>query len=193
MLQNQCILTLFAEQPNRPELAPHLVSRLGAFPMNKAKSLWDHSALLLGRWFGTGLSPKAPGTVGSVGALPLFFLLREVPWPAYWAVTLLVSGGGILVSERCAKLLGEKDPSSVVIDEVAGVMIALGMVRNAPLWILALAWILFRVLDITKPGLIDRAQHWPPNGVGIMVDDLLAGIFAGLLALGIYQAFLALT
>jgi phosphatidylglycerophosphatase A len=162
-------------------------------PMTNAKSIWDHGALLLGQWFGTGLSPKAPGTVGSLGTLPLFFLLKDVPWPAYWAVTLVVSGGGIIVSERCAKLLGEKDPSSVVIDEVAGVMIALGIVRHAPLWVLGVAWLLFRLLDITKPGLIDKAQHWPPYGVGIMADDILAGIVAGVLSLGIFQAFLALT
>lgn len=160
--------------------------------MTNARGIWDHGALLLGRWFGTGLSPKAPGTVGSLGALPLFFVLRETPWPLYWAATLLVCGGGILVSERCAKLLGEKDPSSVVIDEVAGVMISLGMVRHAPLWILALAWGLFRLFDIMKPGIIDKAQHWPPYGVGIMADDILAGIVAGALSLGVWQASLGL-
>src|SRR5690606_28970579 len=139
-------------------------------------------ALLLGQWFGTGLSPVGPGTVGSLGALPLFWAMRDLHVFLYWGLTLLISGLGIIVSQRCSEVLGEKDPSSVVIDEVAGVLIALGLVHHGPLWLLGLACILFRVFDISKPGLIDRAQYWPPAGLGIMADDLIAGAVAGAVA-----------
>lgn len=73
----------------------------------------------------------------------------------------------------------------MVIDEVAGVLIAMGLVANGPLWGLAVAWVLFRVLDITKPWLIDKAQYLEPEGLGIMADDLLAGLVAGALSLAI--------
>lgn len=163
-----------------------------ASPPPRSLTFIDRLALLIGQWFGTGLSPVAPGTVGSLGALPLFWLMRDLNVFVYWGLTLLISGLGIVVSERCSEVLGEKDPSSVVIDEVAGVVIALGLVQHGPLWLLALAWVLFRVFDITKPGLIYRAQYWPPAGLGIMVDDLIAGAVAGALAsvTGIFAAMI---
>ncbi len=138
----------------------------------------DRLTLLLGQWFGTGLSPLAPGTLGSLGAVPLFWLLRPSPL-LYWMVTLLICVLGTLVADRCAALLQDEDPSSVVIDEVAGVMIALGPVANAPWFIGVFSWLLFRLLDIAKPGWIDRLQRLRPPGVGIMADDCLAGVLAG--------------
>lgn len=145
------------------------------------RSLLDRLALLLGQWFGSGLSPWGPGTVGSLFALPLFWALHSTPPIFYWSATILISVVGIPVSQRCATLLGDEDPSSVVIDEVAGVLIALGLVSHTPLWCIAATWLAFRVFDISKPSWIDRAQHWQPKGWGIMADDILAGFVAGLL------------
>jgi phosphatidylglycerophosphatase A len=106
----------------------------------------------------------------------------------YWIITVLVCLVGVPISQRCSEILGEKDPSSVVIDEVAGVLIALGFVQSGPIWVLALAWILFRVFDIQKPWLIDKAQYLPPAGMGIMADDVLAGLVAGLISWGVLLA-----
>ena len=145
----------------------------------------DQLVLLIGQWFYTGRARYAPGTVGSLGAIPLFLLARDGSKLSYWTLTLVVSLLGIYVSDRCALILEDKDPSSVVIDEVAGVLIALGCVAHGPNWLLGVAWILFRLLDITKPWLIDRAQYLKPAGLGIMADDLLAGLCAGGLAWGI--------
>ena len=125
----------------------------------------------------------APGTIGSVGAVPLFLLLQTASAPTYWGVTILVTVLGTWASQRCSELLSEKDPSSVVIDEVAGVLIAMGLVRGATQPLLLAAWVLFRLLDIKKPWLIDRVQYLKPNGVGIMADDILAGAVAGALCL----------
>jgi phosphatidylglycerophosphatase A len=146
------------------------------------RSTSDFVALLLGQWFAFGRSPKAPGTVGSLGAVPLFWVLKDQNAPLYWGATLAVTLVGFWASQRCSVVLGEKDPQSVVIDEVAGVLIAMGFVAQAALPLLTLAWLLFRLFDITKPSLIDRAQYLKPNGVGIMADDLLAGLLAGLIA-----------
>ncbi len=164
---------------HRPQMSESLPPK---DPVPRVRTSLDRLALLLGQWFGTGLSPVGPGTVGSVGALPLFWIMRDLHVFLYWGLTVVISGLGILISQRCSEVLGEKDPSSVVIDEVAGVLIALGLVQHGPLWLLGLAWILFRVFDIAKPGLIYRAQYWSPAGVGIMIDDVIAGAVAGAIA-----------
>ena len=88
----------------------------------------DRIALLLGQWFFTGRSPKAPGTVGSFGAIPLFLLLRQLPGGGYWLATLAVLFVGLWASQKCSEILGEKDPPSVVIDEVAGQYVALSVI-----------------------------------------------------------------
>jgi phosphatidylglycerophosphatase A len=116
-----------------------------------------------------------------VGAVPLFLAVRSSPHLVYWGVTLLITALGFWASQRCSELLGDKDPQSVVIDEVSGVMIAMGLVRGASPSLLVAAWISFRILDITKPALIDRSQYLRPSGVGIMADDILAGLVAGAL------------
>lgn len=158
--------------------------------MEKQRPLRDQLALLLGQWFWTGRAPVAPGTMGSLGAVPLVWALLHASALVYWAATLLVCLLGFPISQKCSEILNDKDPSSVVIDEVAGVMLAVGMVRDAPLVILVLAWVLFRFFDIAKPLLIDKAQYWKPIGVGIMSDDILAGIVAGALSWAAWQALL---
>jgi len=152
--------------------------------MPSKRSVSDHLALLLGQWFGSGRSKIAPGTVGSLGAVPLFWLLREQNLSIYWGTTLLTTLVGFWASQRCSEILDDKDPQSVVIDEVAGVLIAMGFVRAAGPAAWATAWLLFRLFDITKPGLVDRVQYCKPHGVGIMADDLLAGLVAGGLTYG---------
>lgn len=146
------------------------------------RSLGDKLLLATARWFGAGCAPKAPGTFGSLAAVPLAGLLMRAHVLVYWAVAAGIVGLGIHASQRASELLGEEDPQSVVIDEVAGVMLSLGFVLSGPLWTQALAFVLFRWLDITKPGPIFRVQFVQPAGLGIMADDVLAGLGAGLLA-----------
>jgi phosphatidylglycerophosphatase A len=110
--------------------------------------------------------------------------LEPVGLGTYLTVTLAITALGTLAADRASVILSEKDPSSVVIDEVVGVMLALACVRHGPTWALVLAWLLFRFLDIKKPGPIYRVQFLKPNGVGIMADDVLAGLVAGACALG---------
>ncbi len=140
------------------------------------------AAFVLATWFGFGKAPKAPGTVGAMGALLLYLPLRHTSSGVYWGVTLAVTLIGTWAAHRAALESGDPDPGWVVIDEVAGVLIALGLVRSDGLFVEAAAWVLFRVLDIWKPGPIHAAERLPPKGFGIMADDLLAGAVAGLLA-----------
>ena len=138
------------------------------------------TAMLLATWFGCGRSPWAPGTVGTLGALPLYFVLRRLAPLTYWSAVAALTAAGIWASERAARTLGDDDPSAVVIDEVVGALIALGFTRGASGHLLSL--LLFRAFDILKPGIIDRVQNARPPGLGIMADDLLAGLAAGVTA-----------
>jgi phosphatidylglycerophosphatase A len=133
----------------------------------------------LATWFGCGLSPRAPGTVGSLGAIPLHLLLSTTPAAAHVAGAIVLAGAGVWAAQHYAVDCGEVDPQRVVIDEVAGTVIAMGMLRGAPFAVQCAALVAFRVLDIWKPGPIRRLEHLQPLGVGIMMDDLLAGVFAG--------------
>ena len=142
----------------------------------------DRLAERLATWFGCGSSPVAPGTVGSLGAVPLHFALKLLPPLPHAAAIVAITAVGVWASQKEADRLGVEDPQSVVIDEVAGTLIAMGMTRRLgiPAQLLALA--LFRAYDILKSGPIHSVQHAQPEGLGIMADDLLAGVMAGLTA-----------
>lgn len=133
-------------------------------------------------WFGCGLSPVAPGTMGSLGSVPVHLLLRRLGPLVHFGSIAAITLAGIWTSDEMAELLGEKDPQSVVIDEVAGALIAMGFVRRRGLAAELLALALFRAFDIIKPGPVGRAEHMEPPGLGIMADDLVAGVLAGITA-----------
>lgn len=139
-------------------------------------------ARLVATWFGCGLSPRAPGTVGSLGAIPLHWLLSHTPPLAHGLAVTALSGLGVWAGNEVSKAAGVEDPQTVVIDEVCGTLIAMGFVASAPWPFQALALVCFRAFDIFKPGPIDTVQHLQPAGVGIMADDVLAGILAGITA-----------
>ncbi len=135
------------------------------------------TALFLATWFGTGLLPFAPGTFGTLGGLPLAVALLYFPAPfraAFLLVFLLVA---VWASGRSQSILGRSDPPEVVIDEVAGFLVATWLLR--PDWAnLAGAFLLFRLFDILKPfpvGFIDRRLK---GGLGIVLDDIAAGGYA---------------
>src|SRR5688572_18753216 len=99
-------------------------------------------------WFGCGYAPKAPGTAGTIGALPLYLLLRGLHPVPQWTIVVAIAAIGTWAAQRVADDRRESDPQIVVIDEVAGVLIALCLAGKGLMWELA-AIVLFRVLDIT--------------------------------------------
>ena len=145
--------------------------------------------------FGAGLAPKAPGTVGTLVALPFFALLMWLPWLAYAIATLLLFVFGCWVCGESARLLGVHDYGGIVFDEIVGFLIAavpllLWPPVGAVSWGLGIvaAFVLFRVFDIWKPWpirLLDRHLH---GGFGIMIDDVLAGGFAAAVLAGLLYA-----
>ena len=127
-------------------------------------------------WFGCGLSPVAPGTVGTLGALPLYFAVRSGGALAILATALVVTLVGIWAAGVVAHRRGSEDPQIVVVDEVAGVLVALA--ASGGTWPgIAAAVVLFRLFDITKPPPA-RAAERLHGGAGIVLDDIVAGAYA---------------
>jgi len=135
--------------------------------------------LLLGLGFGSGLSPFAPGTAGTVVALlfvPLLALLSTGP---LLAVLLIASLAGIYICGYSARKLGANDPSSIVWDEFVGLWIALAGFPVSSFWLVS-GFVVFRCFDILKPWPISVLDKKVPGGLGIMLDDILAGVMTWL-------------
>jgi phosphatidylglycerophosphatase A len=129
--------------------------------------------------FGSGLFPVAPGTAGTLAAIPLYLLLKDLPLTVYLAVVVVLLLGGILVCGYTAECLGVHDHPAIVWDEVVGFLITMTAVPAGWLWVAA-GFVLFRLFDVLKPwpiGWLDRRVH---GGTGIMLDDVIAGVFAAI-------------
>ena len=147
-------------------------------------------ALLLATWGGTGLSPFAPGTVGSMAALPLcVWALHLAPW---WVVGLGAALWvlGVWSAARAGAAWGQVDHPAIVIDEVLGQLIAMAIpwfwlqTPVNPVLLAAIAFALFRLFDITKPWPVRYFDRTWKSPAGVMFDDVLAGVLAGLAASG---------
>jgi phosphatidylglycerophosphatase A len=141
--------------------------------------------MLCATWFGCGLAPKAPGTVGSLGALPFAWAILSLGgWPWLAAAALAVTVLGTLATAAVLRRSGAKDPSFVVIDEVAGQWIALLPAGLDPV-LFASAFVAFRLFDILKPWPVSWADQKVAGAWGVMLDDLIAGVYAAVLVYGI--------
>lgn len=136
-------------------------------------------AWTLATWFGCGLAPKAPGTFGTLGALPLYFLVRGGGWPVVLVTAVIVTAIGVWASGVVVRETEDKDPQRVVIDEVAGVLLTLAAAPPTVLGV-GVSVALFRLFDITKPYPIRRLEALA-GGWGVMLDDIAAGAVAALI------------
>lgn len=139
----------------------------------------DAAAKLVATGLGSGYSPVAPGTAGSLVGLLLFLPLAGRAFWIQLAAVVAVTILGVLAGGRLATTLGLKDPGVVVVDEVAGQWITFLALPMTPVIAVA-GFLLFRVMDIVKPWPA-RALERLPGGLGIMADDVAAGIYAHLL------------
>ncbi|HSK63850.1 MAG TPA: phosphatidylglycerophosphatase A [Pyrinomonadaceae bacterium] len=168
------------------ELNPTLVVPPSAIPAPKrTRSGLDYVALAISTW-GVGYLPLMPGTFGSLAGLGVFLLLDS--WPLQVIGVVLLTWSGIWAASRTERILRLKDPGKVVVDEVAGQMIALlplSVFAVAPrgFWIMV-SFTLFRLFDIFKP-YPARKLEGLHGGLGIMADDLVAGVYAALV-LGVF-------
>lgn len=128
--------------------------------------------------FGSGLAPKAPGTFGTLAAIPIYLLMvMNLSALSYVLLTLLMAVVGIYICQKAADAAGVHDHPAIVWDEIVGYLITMSLVPLSWQSVLT-GFILFRVFDILKPwpiSVVDKKVH---GGFGIMFDDVLAGVFA---------------
>ena len=140
-------------------------------------------AVLLATAGGAGYVPFAPGTAGSAVGLVVYLLIRG--WPPAWqaGLVLAISVIGVWASDVAARHFGREDPSEVVIDEVAGQLVTLLFTGAGPM-AAVIGFVLFRALDVVKPWPARSFERFP-GGIGIMADDLMAGVYGQLLLRGL--------
>jgi phosphatidylglycerophosphatase A len=130
--------------------------------------------------FGSGLAPKAPGTAGTLVALLLWPMLATMPLTIYLSIVAVAAIGGFYLCGKTASDLGVHDHPGIVWDEIAGFWLAMTAVPVTWTWMVA-GFVLFRLFDIWKPWPIGWLDKQVGGGVGIMLDDLVAGLFTWLL------------
>ena len=126
--------------------------------------------------FGCGLSPFAPGTMGTLFGVAIYLLIMDIGILFYLSIVFLIIGIGTAVAEYTCEALGGRDHQAIVIDEIAGFLLA--CISLPPDWVyFLLAFILFRIFDIAKPWPVNFIDQRIKGGVGIMSDDLMAGLY----------------
>lgn len=143
---------------------------------------------LLSLGFGSGLSPYAPGTVGTVAAIPFYLLLSRLPMPGYVLATLACVLLGIYLCGRTGRVLGVHDHNAIVWDEFAGLFITM-LFAPVTITTVILGFCLFRLFDILKPWPACVIDTRLKGGLGVMLDDVIAGIYAMLVLQGYLQFF----
>lgn len=133
--------------------------------------------VLFASWFGTGFSPFASGTVGTLAAIPFFLILSALPLPLYLLTLLGFFFFSCWTAGHAEEIFGEKDSGKIVIDEVIGYLIT--MTAVPPSWVAIVAgFLLFRFFDITKIPPARFFDRKVKNGYGVVLDDVVAGLYA---------------
>lgn len=127
--------------------------------------------------FGSGLAPWAPGTFGTLAAVPFALLLKNLALPAYLLLLLALFALGVTVCTRASERLGRHDPGGIVWDEMVGYWLTIALVPLHWAW-LAGAFLAFRFFDILKPWPIRAVEKRFGGGLGIMLDDIVAAVYA---------------
>ncbi len=150
-----------------------------------ARGLLKHPLRLVAIGFGSGLVPRAPGTAGTLTAVPLLFVTAVLPLWVYVMLIVGLFGLGVWVCDETTRYLGVHDHPVIVWDEVVGYMLA--MVGAPITWpVIVAGFVLFRAFDILKPWPIGWLDRHVTGGFGVMIDDVMAGVYtAAVLQLGI--------
>jgi phosphatidylglycerophosphatase A len=151
--------------------------------MSETRSRPSLLSTLVATSLGAGFLPLAPGTWGTLVAVPIAWALGRVPWalPVGAAVVTLV---GVWAADRYVRATGEEDNQEIVVDEVAGYLVTMLLVPRT-LFNLAVGFVLFRVFDVWKPPPARTIDRRVKGGIGVMADDLVAGAYGALVLLAI--------
>jgi phosphatidylglycerophosphatase A len=152
--------------------------------MSTARVTSDHPpgppprvALTLATWFGCGLARKAPGTFGTLGALPLAWWAGHQPILVQWVLIAMVVAVAVPSAQAAGRWFGVVDARQIVIDEVAGLLVTMLGVPISGSTMLA-GFALFRLFDIAKPWPVSFFDRKVKNGFGVVFDDVMAGFYA---------------
>lgn len=148
------------------------------------KSVFRNPIHFLAFGFGSGIAPKAPGTAGTAVGVLLYLLFPQMPWFAYLALLVVSFLAGIWICGKTSEDLGVHDHGGIVWDEFVGYWITMFMAPAGWLWIV-IGFLLFRLFDIVKPWPIKWIDQQIHGGIGIMLDDVIAGIMAALCLQGL--------
>ena len=150
-------------------------------------SVWRRPSHFLAFGFGSGAAPVAPGTFGTLAAVPIYLLLQPLGLWAYLAVVAGITLLGVWLCQVTSRDLGVHDHPGIVLDEIAGYLIT--MIAAPPGWAwMVTGFVLFRFFDIIKPWPIRWVDRHVHGGLGIMLDDVLAAVFAWLVLQGLVLA-----
>jgi phosphatidylglycerophosphatase A len=139
----------------------------------------DRIILFFASGFYSGYAPFASGTVGTLVGIAIYFLLSKLPLNIYAILTAAIFFSGVWLSSMAETILGAKDSGVIVIDEIAGYLVTMFALPVTGPSILA-GFFLFRAFDVFKPFPIRRIDRHLPGGWGVMLDDILAGVYANL-------------
>ncbi|MBT7307138.1 MAG: phosphatidylglycerophosphatase A [Gammaproteobacteria bacterium] len=148
-----------------------------------AKTVFTDPAHLFAFGFGSGLAPFAPGTFGTAAAIPFYLLMQSLSLPLYLGLVLIAFIFGVWVCGKAGAALGEHDHGGIVWDEFVGFWVTMVAAPSGWQWIVA-GFLLFRLFDIWKPWPINWADQQLSGGLGVMLDDLIAGLYALILLQG---------
>lgn len=137
---------------------------------------WKRPVHALAYGLGTGLSPFAPGTAGTLVGVALFWVMAPLPPAHYAAITVLLALVGVFVCGQTAHDLGLKDPGVIVYDEIVGFLVAMYLLPADWRWVLA-GFVVYRLFDIWKPWPIRLLEQSLGLGGGIVADDIMAGLY----------------
>lgn len=152
---------------------------------NTPPSVWRNPIHFAAFGFGAGAIKIAPGTFGTLVAIPFYILLQDLPLLMYISITAALFLLGVWLCQITTRDLGVHDHSGIVWDEIVGYLITMVAAPAGWLWI-ALGFALFRLFDIWKPWPINLLDRHVKGGFGVMIDDVTAGVYAWLVMQGIY-------
>ncbi len=144
------------------------------------KKVWSNPVYFIAFGFGSGLMPFAPGTFGTLVAIPLYCLMMHLSPLTYALITMAAFIGGVYVCNKVAHEMGVHDYAGIVWDEIVGYLMTMFLVPTGLVWVF-LGFILFRIFDIWKPQPIRWVDKQIKGGLGIMLDDVLAAVPACIL------------
>jgi phosphatidylglycerophosphatase A len=136
--------------------------------------------LVLATGFGVGYSPVAPGTLGTLLAIPVYYFLSNISSPIYEITLIGFFFLSVWISENAEIFFGKKDDQRIVIDEMIGFLITMLWVPKTILFV-TIGFFLFRLFDILKPFPIRRLERGLKGGFGVVLDDVIAGVYANII------------